>query len=100
MKIRLPMRHQIGFPRFFPRFFNRTGNRSWERQFYLADVESVHNPLVVVPDIGGRSGREFFVVKQRAEWVEEFKAWLEDPHADDDIGDDEPEPSHVPVHLR
>ena len=73
-----------------------TGNRGWRRRFYLADVECIHKPLVVVPDIGGREGIEFFVVQQRAEWVDEFKAWLDDPSRNDIIGEDEPMPSHGP----
>ena len=73
-----------------------TKNRPWKRKFYLADVEAIHKPCVVVPDIGGREGREFFVVRQRADWVDEFKAWLDDPSKDDVIGEEEPTPSHGP----
>jgi hypothetical protein len=70
-------------------------NRPWKRKFYLADVEAFQKPIVVVPNIGGKSRRDYFVVKQRGEWVEMFKDWIDDPPANDIIGDDEPVPSHV-----
>jgi hypothetical protein len=73
----------------------RTGheNRPWRREFWLANVEAITRPLVVIPDIGGKKGIEFFIVKQREDWVVEFKAWLERDDAEDVIGDEEPEPS-------
>lgn len=69
--------------------------RPWKRKFYLADVEAFQKPIVVVPNIGGKSRRDYFIVKQRSEWVEMFKDWLDDPPANDVIGDEEPIPSHV-----
>lgn len=69
------------------------GDRPWRRRFWLADVEAITKPLVVVPNIGGKEGVEFFIVKQREDWVTEFKAWLDMPDAHDVIGDDEPVPS-------
>jgi hypothetical protein len=68
----------------------------WRRVFYLVDVEAFMKPCVVVPDIGGRTGNEFFVVKQRADWAEEYKEWLNDPHEDDVIGPEEPQSSYTP----
>lgn len=72
-------------------------NQAWKgkRKFYLADVEALHQPIAVIPDIGAESKTSFFVVKQRHEWVGMFKAWLDDPHEDDVIGPEEPVPSHV-----
>lgn len=70
-------------------------NRPWKRKYYLADVEAIHKPIVVVPNIGGKSKRDYFVVKQRSEWVEMFEAWVDDDHAHDVIGEDEPVPSHI-----
>ena len=70
-------------------------NRPWRRKFFLADVEAIKQPLAVVPNIGGKSRRDFFVVKQRHEWAHMFKEWLDDPHEHDVIGDDEPVPSHI-----
>jgi hypothetical protein len=49
-------------------------------------VEAIAKPLVVVPNIGGSSGVEYLVVKQRKEWVDLFKQWLESPHRLDEIG--------------
>jgi hypothetical protein len=69
------------------------GDRPWRRKFWLADVEAITKPLVVVPDIGGKEGVEFFIVRQRDEWVKEFKAWLDRPDQDDVIGPEEPVPS-------
>ena len=70
-------------------------NRPWKRKFYLADVEAIQSPIAVVPNIGGKSRRDFFVVKQRGEWAEMFKEWLDDPPEHDVIGDDEPVPTHI-----
>ena len=53
-----------------------TQNRAWRRRFYLADVEALHEPIAVVPNIGAKSKRSFFMVTQRYRWVEIFKAWL------------------------
>ena len=45
-------------------------------KFYLADTEAFVEPLCVVPDIGG--GRtDYFVIKNRSQWKEEFESWLE-----------------------
>lgn len=68
--------------------------RAWKRKFFLADVDSIVKPLVVIPNIGGKSGTEFLLVKSRSEWVDDFKTWLEEDHSLDDIGEDEPIPSH------
>jgi hypothetical protein len=57
------------------------------RKFYLADVEAFVSPICVVPDIGAKPGNKYLQVKPRSEWVEEFIAWIEDPHEDDDISD-------------
>jgi hypothetical protein len=70
------------------------GDRPWRRKFYLANVEAITSPLVVVPNIGGKKGTEFFIVRQREEWVTEFKKWLDAPSIDDVIGAEEPKPSH------
>lgn len=77
----------------------RGDNRGWKRKFYLANVESIQKACVAVPDVGERTGTGYFVVRARTEWVEEFKAWLDDPGKLDVIGDDEPEPSHGPQLL-
>lgn len=72
-----------------------SATKPWKRKFFLADVEAFQKPIVVVPNIGGKSRRDYFIVKQRGEWVEMFEDWLDDPPENDVIGDDEPVPSHV-----
>lgn len=91
----LPMNKQVR------QFANK--DVGWRRKFLLADVEAITRPLVVVPNIGGKKGVEYFVVKQRQEWVGIFKKWLDDPHINDVIGADEPVPAHhiapqLPLH--
>jgi hypothetical protein len=44
-------------------------------QFYLADVISFHQPLVVVPDIDGPANR-YIVFKERSMWKDDFAKWL------------------------
>lgn len=56
--------------------------------FYLADVEAIVDPLVVIPDIGG-APNAYFVVKGRSEWRELFIKWLEAPHYHDDMQEEE-----------
>jgi hypothetical protein len=68
--------------------------RAWKRRVYLADVEAITKPCLVVPDVGGREGIEFFVVKNRAQWANDFQAWLAKPSEQDVIGPEEPMPSH------
>ena len=59
-------------------------------RFYLADVETFVAPLTVIPDIGGKSN-EYFKVKNRINWREDFEAWLETPKTDNTftMSDDE-----------
>jgi hypothetical protein len=72
----------------------RTERRGWRRKFWLCDVESITKPLVVVPNIGSKTGNEFFIVRQRQEWVDEFKKWLDTTSNNDVIGRGEPIPTH------
>jgi len=72
----------------------QSDKKPWKRKFYLADVESIVRPLVVIPNMGGQSGCEFLLVKSRSEWVADFKEWLDESPNDDVIGQEEPEPSH------
>ena len=55
------------------------------RKFYLADVEAITNTLMVIPNIGGPTGKEYFVMKQESEWVSIFKNWIDDEHSKDII---------------
>ena len=72
----------------------RQGQVVWRRKFYLADVESITSPLIVVPNVGARFGLEYLLMKPIPEWVVIFKQWLDDPHESDDIPLTEPIPVH------
>ena len=77
--------------------------KTLKRQFYLADVESIVSPLIVVPDIGNSHGDNYyFEVTPRTKWAEDFAAWLEvddeeeieedsDTDAEDEESDEEME---------
>ena len=58
------------------------------REFYLADVSSITGPCVVVPDIGGPKNA-YFQVKSRRDWAKEFVHWLDTPHDDMIMSDQE-----------
>jgi hypothetical protein len=64
----------------------------WKRKFYLADVESITCPLVVVPNVGDHCRFDYLILKSRSEWVEIFKNWIDDPHDNDTIPLSEPLP--------
>ena len=66
-----------------------TNNNNFSRRFYLADVEAIVDPIVVVPDIGSSNICKYFHVKGRKEWLDMFAKWLDAGHQYDDIGDDE-----------
>jgi len=72
----------------------QSATNAWKRKFYLADVDSIVHPLVVIPNVGGKTGTEQLVVKPRSEWVKEFKRWLDESPDLDEIGEDEPHPSY------
>ena len=48
---------------------NMRGSTTTRRQFHLANVSKLKEPLFVVPDIGCVSRRDFFAVKRRRDWV-------------------------------
>ena len=50
-----------------------------ERMFYLADVEAIVDPLVVVPDVNEAKPNRFFKLCPRKEWGDDFILWLEAP---------------------
>ena len=47
------------------------------RQFYLVDVDSFMEPIIVVPDIGSVDTLRYFQVKPRRKWHLDFIDWLE-----------------------
>ena len=53
-----------------------TGDTVGPMTFYLADVETILKPIAVVPDLGGRTN-DYFLVKEREEWREDFVEFLE-----------------------
>ena len=57
-------------------------------RYYLADVEAFVEPMVVVPDIGGKPNG-YFHIKSRYLWRELFVKWLEEPHEEHEISDSE-----------
>jgi hypothetical protein len=63
-------------------------------KFHLVEVEAFVGPVTVVPDIGG-APNSYIMVKNRAEWLDDFHAWLlndavpEVTVSDDESTDDE-----------
>ena len=55
-----------------------------DRQFYLADVEAIVDPLCVIPDVGSEDKCRYFVVAARNKWSDMFVKWLEAPHKGDE----------------
>jgi hypothetical protein len=51
-----------------------------ELKFYLM-WEAFVEPVVVIPDIGG-AANEYFVVKNRDAWKQDFEEWLETSNRD------------------
>ena len=63
--------------------FSEDGTNVVERKFYLADVESIAAPVVVIPDIGNENQVRYFEVSPREHWAKNFMGWLEIRHEDD-----------------
>ena len=63
-------------------------NKEVDRQFWLANVEAIHDVACVVPDIGGPLNRYFFV-QPRPRWSKMFVEWVKAPHNKDDMSDEE-----------
>lgn len=49
-----------------------------ERKFYLVDVETFQDPLVVIPNVGTKC--EFLVMAPRDKWSEDFNRWIHAVH--------------------
>ena len=49
-----------------------------ERKFYLVDVESFKDPIIVIPNHGSKD--KYFIMIPRSTWAGLFRAWLEKPH--------------------
>jgi len=61
-----------------------------KRRFYLADVEAIVSPAVVIPDIGGKPNHYWWVHPPK-DWGELFIDWLNENDPDEVISDSEPE---------
>ena len=55
-----------------------TGKFVSHNKYYLADVEAIVGPAVVIPDVGGPTNR-YLHLKDRSKWKREFEKWLEQP---------------------
>ena len=60
---------------------------NWKSVYYLADVESIVDPCLVVPDIGNKDIGAYFVVQSRKNWEKLFIQWVNKPH-DQDVMED------------
>jgi hypothetical protein len=45
----------------------------------LANFKAFDGPIMVLPDVGG-APNSYTMVKQIAEWLADFTAWLRKPH--------------------
>jgi hypothetical protein len=50
------------------------------RKFYLVDVETFKDPLVVIPDVGANPKCRYLMMAPRSKWADDFKAWIRMPH--------------------
>jgi len=48
------------------------------RKFYLVNVDAMHSPTVVIPDIGNPNKASFLRLIPRSEWSDSFVSWLHD----------------------
>lgn len=68
-----------------------TGNMVSHMKLYLADVEAIVRPIAVLPDLGGPPNN-YFLVKDRERWREDFIEFLEkDMDIEQEISDDDEE---------
>jgi hypothetical protein len=54
------------------------------RKFYLVDVETFKEPIVVIPDIGSNPKCKYLMMAPRSQWADDFKAWIGMPHENDE----------------
>lgn len=62
-----PIRKEVG---------GLTNDRVSHLEFYLADVEAIVGPTVVIPDLGGKPNH-YFRLRDAQDWREDFEKWLE-----------------------
>ena len=51
------------------------------RKFYLVDVETFKEPIVVIPNVGTKD--EYLLMAGRSTWHEDFITWINMPHTHD-----------------
>jgi hypothetical protein len=55
-------------------------NRVTKLKFYLADVDAFYEPVVVIPDLGGKLPNRYLLLRNVRKWKEDFTNWLETPY--------------------
>ena len=53
-----------------------------ERKFYLVDVETFKQPLVVIPNMGTKC--DYLMMTPKDQWAEDFKRWIHAVHKEDE----------------
>jgi hypothetical protein len=53
------------------------------RKYYLVDVETFKDPIVVIPNIGAQPKCKYLLMTPRSQWSEQFIWWLKNPHEED-----------------
>ena len=46
--------------------------------FYVVDVESFKQPLVVIPNVGTK--KDYIMMEPRDSWADQFIEWIDAPH--------------------
>ena len=61
--------------------FRKIFQPNGKRDFFLVNCDSFADPCCVIPDIGSKNKKAYFVVKQRTtEWAGMFEDWVNEPH--------------------
>jgi hypothetical protein len=55
-------------------------NGKIKRKFYLVDVEAIHSPTIVIPDLDNENPAAYLRLVPRTEWSEQFITWLGSEH--------------------
>jgi hypothetical protein len=55
-------------------------NGKIKRKFYLVDVEAIHSPTIVIPDLGNENPAAYLRMVPRTEWSQQFITWLASEH--------------------
>jgi hypothetical protein len=55
------------------------------QKYYLVDVETFMDPIVVIPNIGAQPKCKYLLMTPRAQWSEQFVEWIKAPHEEDRV---------------